>query len=136
VLTLVKRRSTWAITSKTSPTTPNDTPWSTQGQGWVKILVKPLKHPLTHQCQRNFCRILQFHLNTSKSPNVKVVYFVEGHNFHVEWHCWFEAQKGEKCKSMPEVTIHRRPEIGHLGIQFVHKWLRKTPYALCKSCRG
>jgi hypothetical protein len=27
VLTLVKRRSTWAITSKTSPTNPNDTPW-------------------------------------------------------------------------------------------------------------
>jgi hypothetical protein len=51
VLTLVKRRSTWAITSKTSPTTPNDTPWTTHGQGWVKILVKPLKHPLTHQCQ-------------------------------------------------------------------------------------
>jgi hypothetical protein len=50
-LTLVKRRSTWAITSKTSPTTPNHTPWSTHGQGWVKTLVKPLKHPLTLQCQ-------------------------------------------------------------------------------------
>jgi hypothetical protein len=21
------------------------------------------------------------------------VYFVEGHNFHVEWHFWFEVQK-------------------------------------------
>jgi hypothetical protein len=50
-LTLVKRRSTWAITSKTSPTTPNDTPWSTHGQGWVKTLVKPLKRPLTLLCR-------------------------------------------------------------------------------------
>jgi hypothetical protein len=38
-LTLVKRRSTWAITSKTSPTTPNDPfgqPWSTFGQTLVQ----------------------------------------------------------------------------------------------------
>jgi hypothetical protein len=45
VLTLVKRWSTWAITSKASPTTPNDTPWSTHGQGLVKTLVKPLEQP-------------------------------------------------------------------------------------------
>jgi ribonuclease HI len=51
VLTLVKRRSTWAITLKTSPMTPNGTPWTTHGQGWVKILVKPLEPLLTHQCQ-------------------------------------------------------------------------------------
>jgi hypothetical protein len=51
VLTLVKRWSTWAITSKTSPTNPNDTPWSTSGQGLVKTLVKSLKPPLTHQCR-------------------------------------------------------------------------------------
>jgi hypothetical protein len=50
-LTLVKLRSTWAITSKTSPMTPNGTPWSTHGQGWVKTLVKPLEPLLTHQCQ-------------------------------------------------------------------------------------
>jgi hypothetical protein len=46
-LTLVKQWSTWAITSKTSPTTPKDTPWLTHGQGWVKTLVKPVEHPLT-----------------------------------------------------------------------------------------
>jgi hypothetical protein len=51
VLTLVKRRSTWTITSKTSPTIPNDTPWSTHGQGLVKTLVKPLEHPFALQCQ-------------------------------------------------------------------------------------
>jgi hypothetical protein len=45
-LTLVKQWSTWAITAKTSPTTPNNTPWSTHGQGLVKTLVKPLEHPI------------------------------------------------------------------------------------------
>jgi hypothetical protein len=49
--TTVKRRSTWAITPKTSPMTPNDTPWSTDGQGLVKTLVKPLEHPIALQCQ-------------------------------------------------------------------------------------
>jgi hypothetical protein len=42
----------------------------------------------------------------------------------------------EKAWSMPRVTIHQRPEICHLGMQFVHNWLRKRPCALCKSCRG
>jgi hypothetical protein len=50
-LTLVKRWSTCAITSKTSPTNPNDTPWSTSGQGVVKTPVKPLEHPLTLLCR-------------------------------------------------------------------------------------
>jgi hypothetical protein len=50
-LTLVKRRSTWAMTSKTSPTIPNDTPWSTHGQSLVKTLVKPLEYPIALQCQ-------------------------------------------------------------------------------------
>jgi hypothetical protein len=64
------------------------------------------------------------------------VYFVEGHNFHVEWHLKFEALIGEKCKSMPRVTIHRRPENNQLGMQFVQRWLRKTIYGLRRSCRG
>jgi hypothetical protein len=38
-----------------------------------------------------FVAFSKFHLNTSKSPNVKVVCFVEGHNFHVEWHLSFEV---------------------------------------------
>jgi hypothetical protein len=38
-----------------------------------------------------FAAFSKFHLNTSKSPNVKVVCFVEGHKFHVEWHLGFEA---------------------------------------------
>jgi hypothetical protein len=83
-----------------------------------------------------FAVFSKFHLNTSKSPNVKVVCFVEGHNFHVEWHCLFGVEMGEKCKSTPRVTIHRRPESSQLGMQFVNSWLRKRPYALSRSCRG
>jgi hypothetical protein len=83
-----------------------------------------------------FAAFSKFSLNTSNSPNTKVVYFVEGHTFHVGWHCWFEGQIGENFKSMPVGTIHWSQEILHLGIQFVQKWLRKRPYTLCGSGRG
>jgi hypothetical protein len=59
-----------------------------------------------------------------------------GHNFHVEWHLIFGVEMREKAWLTPRVTIHQRPEICQLGMQFVHKWLRKRPYALYKSCRG
>jgi hypothetical protein len=42
----------------------------------------------------------------------------------------------EKAWSTLIATIHQRPEICHLGMHFVHKWVRKRPCALCKSCRG
>jgi hypothetical protein len=42
----------------------------------------------------------------------------------------------EKAWSMPMVTIHRRLENSQVGMLFVHKWLRKRPYTLCRSCRG
>jgi hypothetical protein len=64
------------------------------------------------------------------------VYFVEEHNFHVEWHLRFGVEMREKAWSTPRVTIHQRPEICHLGMHFVHKRVRKRSYALCKSCRG
>jgi hypothetical protein len=83
-----------------------------------------------------FATFSKFHLNTSNSPNTKVVCFVEGHNFHVEWHCWFEVQIGENSKSTSAVTVHWSREILHLGIPFVQKLLRKRLYTLCKSGRG
>jgi hypothetical protein len=83
-----------------------------------------------------FAMFSKFHLSTSNSSNVKVVYFVEEHNFHVEWHLRFGVEMREKARSKPKVTVHRRTEICHLGMQFVHNQLRKRPYALCKSRRG
>jgi hypothetical protein len=68
-----------------------------------------------------FAAFSKFSLNTSNSPNTKVVYFVEGHTFHVGWHCWFEVQIGENFKSTPEGTIHWSREILYLGIPSVLK---------------
>jgi hypothetical protein len=102
-LTLVKRRSTWAITTKTSPTIPNDA----FGQPLVKTLVKnSLNTFCPSMSPGTFVSFSKFHLNTSKSPNVKVVYFVEGHNFHVERHLKFGVEMREKCKSTLLGTIH------------------------------
>jgi hypothetical protein len=64
------------------------------------------------------------------------VYFVEEHNFHVEWHLRFGVEMREKAWSTLVVTVHWRPESSQVGMHFVHNWLRKKPYALCKSCRG
>jgi hypothetical protein len=83
-----------------------------------------------------FVAFSKFFLNTSNSPNTKVVCFVEGHTFHVGWHCWFEVQIGEKFKSTLVSTIHWSREILHLGIQFVQKLLRKRLDALGESGRG
>jgi hypothetical protein len=91
VLTLVKWRSTCAITSKTSPTNPNDPfgqPWST----FIQTLVQnPLNTLGPTSVAQNFCRVLQISPKHFKISQCKVVYFVEGHNFHVEWHLRFEA---------------------------------------------
>jgi hypothetical protein len=83
-----------------------------------------------------FASFSKFHLNTSNSPNIEVVQFDEGHNFHVEWHLRFGVEMHEKAWSTPKVTIHWRPENSDVGMQFVHKWLRKRPYTLSRSCRG
>jgi hypothetical protein len=63
LLTLVKPRSTWVITSKTEPTTPNDpldqvkTPlWSNFGQRHGQTPLKPL---MSMNVLRTFCRVLQ-----------------------------------------------------------------------------
>jgi hypothetical protein len=62
-LTLVKARSTWVITSKTSPTNPiepldqvNTPLWSTLGQRHGQT---PLKTLTLVNVFRNFCRVLQ-----------------------------------------------------------------------------
>jgi hypothetical protein len=64
------------------------------------------------------------------------VYFVEGHNFHVEWHLRFGVEMREKAWSTLLGTIHQSREFLHLGMRIVQKWLSKIPYALYKSGRG
>jgi hypothetical protein len=110
------------------------------GQPKFTLVKTPLKNPWflvdPSMSAGIFAAFSKFFLNISKYPNGKVVCFVEGHNFHVGRHCWFGVQKGEKWKSMPVGTIHWSQGFLQLGIKFGHKWLRKRPYALCKSCRG
>jgi hypothetical protein len=68
------------------------TPWVNLNQPLVKTPLKThstLFDPLLSA--GTFAVFSKFHLNTSNSPNTKVVYFVEGHNFHVEWHLRFGA---------------------------------------------
>jgi hypothetical protein len=68
------------------------TPLVNHSQPLVKTLPKTLEPFLTSPMSAGtFAAFSKFHLNTSKSPNVKVVCFVEGHNFHVEWHLRFEV---------------------------------------------
>jgi hypothetical protein len=66
-----------------------------------------------------FAAFPKFSLNTSNSPNTKVVCFVEGHNFHVEWHCWFEVQIDEKGKSKSAFTVHRGRDFCQVSLQFM-----------------
>jgi hypothetical protein len=56
-------------------------PWSTLDQTLVKPLLKPFD---IHGHSRTFAVFSKIHLNTSNSPNTKVVQFFMGHNFHVE----------------------------------------------------
>jgi hypothetical protein len=65
--------------------------WSKLGQ-ILSNPSKPLPKPFDIQVHsRTFAALSIFRLNTSNSSNVKVVQFVEGHNFHVEWHFEFEV---------------------------------------------
>jgi hypothetical protein len=77
-LTLVKRRSTWAITSKTSPMTPNDPFWSTLVNPWSNPTQNPLNTPLPSSVSRNFCRVLQISPKHFKISQCKSCVFCRG----------------------------------------------------------
>jgi hypothetical protein len=51
------------------------------GQPLVKVMVKPHLNPSDPKC---LPELLPRSLNTLKSTFMKVVQFVEGHNFHVD----------------------------------------------------
>jgi hypothetical protein len=74
-----------------------------------------------------FAAFSKFHLNTSKSPNTKVVQFVEGHNFHVEWHFKFWVEKDEIHGQLSAASIHLDMATFKVWQQIVQNPLRKTP---------
>jgi hypothetical protein len=138
--TMVKPRSTWVITPKTSPLNPIEPlyqaythPWSTRGQRHGQT-------PLNHWCRRmssgTFAAFSKIHLNTSKSTFMKVVHLVEGHNFHVDWHFKFWVEIGEKPDRLTVSPVHRDKPTFNVSTMFLQNPLRKTLYGLCESCRG
>jgi hypothetical protein len=74
-------------------------PWSKSSQ----TLVKPMG---TNTLSRTFDAFSEFHLNTSTFPNIKVVQFSKGHNFHVGWHFKFEVEIGVRPWSTPSAPVH------------------------------
>jgi hypothetical protein len=87
-LTLVKQRSTWAITSKTSPITPNDPFCSTV----VNLVQNPTQNPLTpfwpSSVSQNFCRVLQISPKHFKISQCKSCVFCRG----TQLSCWVAFQ--------------------------------------------
>jgi hypothetical protein len=98
--TLVKPRSTWVITLKTSPLNPIEPLDQAYTHLWSTLGQRHGQTPLTSWCRRmssgTFAAFSKFSLNTSNSTKIKVVRFFEEHNFHVGWHFKFWAEKGEK----------------------------------------
>jgi hypothetical protein len=74
-----------------------------------------------------FAVLSKFHLNTSKSSNTKVVKFVEGHNFHVDWHFKFRVEIGEKRGQPTTDLVHQDMATFKVWLQFMQNPLRKTP---------
>jgi hypothetical protein len=136
VLTLVKWGSTWAITSKTSSTNPNDTPWSTSGQGLVKTLVTPLEHPLTFNVSWNFCRVLQISPKHFKISQCKSYVFCRGTQLSclVALEIWILNRW--KCELTPRVIIHWSRDFCKVPLRLMQNPLIQTLYGLCKSGRG
>jgi hypothetical protein len=73
-----------------------------------------------------FAAFSKFHLNTSKSTNMKVVQFVEGHNFHVDWHFKFWVEKDEKFGQLSVSLVHRNVVAFKVWQQLVQNPLRET----------
>jgi hypothetical protein len=137
--TLVKPRSTWVITPKTSPMNPiipldqvYTHPWSPLGQRHGQT---PLKNWRQRMSSGIFAPFSKFHLNTSK------IYLYESclacwHNFHVDWHFKFWVEIGEKRgqPTIPPVYLNRATF--KVGKTFLQNPSRKTLDDLCESCRG
>jgi hypothetical protein len=69
-----------------------------------------------------FATFSKFHLNTSKSTNMKVVQFVEGHNFHVDWHFKFWGEKGENFGQLSSAPVHWNWVAFKVWLRFMQKF--------------
>jgi hypothetical protein len=138
--TMVKPRSTWVITPKTSPLNPIEPldqaythPWSTLGQRHGQNRLNRWRQRMS---SGTFAAFSKIHLNTSKSTFMKVVHLVEGHNFRVDWHFKFWAEKGEKLGQPPVPPVFQNRPAFKVGRAFLQNPSRKTLDGLHESCRG
>jgi hypothetical protein len=70
-----------------------------------------------------FAAFSKFHLNTPKSPNMKVVHFFEGHNFHVGWHFKFWVEEGGKLGELLVAPVHWHRVAFKVWLQFIkNRW--------------
>jgi hypothetical protein len=67
---------------------------------------------------------------------MKVVYLVEGHNFHVDWHFKFWVEIGEKLDRLTVPPAFQNRPTFNIGTTFLQNLLRKTLYGLFESFRG
>jgi hypothetical protein len=67
---------------------------------------------------------------------MKVVQFVEGHNFHVDWHFKFWEEIGEKLGQPPVPPVHQNMATFKVWQQFVHNLLRKHHTTFVKVVEG
>jgi hypothetical protein len=74
-----------------------------------------------------FAAFSKFHLNTSKSTIMKVVQFVEGHNFYAHWHFKFWEEIDEKRGQPTAAPVLRDKATFKVWLQFMQNPLRKTP---------
>jgi hypothetical protein len=124
LLTLVEPWSTRVITSKTSPTNPNDPLdqvnthfWSTLGQRHGQT---PLKPWCLWTSSVTFAAFSKFHLSTPKSPNIKLSSFSRDTTFMMDGISNFEWRR------MENVVNCQQPLFTGIG------WHSKFGSCLCK----
>jgi hypothetical protein len=67
---------------------------------------------------------------------MKVVYLVEGHNFHVDWHFKFGVEKLEKLVAKAGFTVQKDRLTFKVGKSLSRNLWRKTPIAFLKIVEG
>jgi hypothetical protein len=67
---------------------------------------------------------------------MKVVYLVEGHNFHVYWHFKFEVEKLEKLVAKAGFTVQKDRLTFKVGHSLSRNLWRKTPIDFLKIVEG
>jgi hypothetical protein len=138
--TPVKPRSTWVITSKTSPMNPNEPlgqvythPWWTRGQRHGQNRLNRWRQRMS---SGTFAVFPKFHLNTSKSTFMKDVHLVEGQNFYADWHFKFWVEISEKLDRLTVPPVFQNMPAFNVGTTFLQNPSIKTLDGLYKSCRG